>query len=201
MHVESVLDLTQGIEGYFHREELRLLHETTVSVLRQLPNHAIVELGSYCGKSTAVLGIAVKAIGGTSKVYAIDPHEGEITFSDGIQRHPQTLDRFTANITRLGLWDVVELIKMKSFEVVFTKQIGLILIDALHDYESVSRDFRHFYRSVSLGGVIAFHDYWLNNHPGVTRFVDEILVGPWFSKESHVDSLVILRKVSDCLSV
>jgi len=194
--VESVLDIAQRIEGYFHRDEGRLLYEVAVLALRQLPNHAVVELGSYCGKSTVILGKAVKSLGGTAKVYAIDPHEGEMMFPEGLQRHPPTLGRFVASIASCDLEDVVELIQKRSFEVAWDKPISLLFIDALHDYENVSRDFKHFAGSVVVGGMVAFHDYELNDHPGVTRRVNELLSGPDFVKERQVDSLIVLRKRS-----
>lgn len=192
--VESILDLAQTIEGYFHRDEGHLLHVSAIGALCRLPNHAIVELGSYCGKSTVVLGKASKSLGGTSKVYAIDPHEGEINFPDGVHRTPPTLNRFKENMASCGLLDIVELIQKRSFEVVWDKPIALLLIDAFHDYESVSRDFRQFSKWVPPGGVVAFHDYELNDQPGVTRFVNEILAGREFTKDRHVDSLVVLRR-------
>jgi len=194
--VESVLDQAQGVEGYFHREEGRLLYETAVATLARLPDHTTVELGSYCGKSTIILGKAVRSLNGTYKVYAVDPHEGEINFPDGVHRHPPTLSKFMANIASCGLTDVVELIQQRSFEVRWHKPIGLLLIDALHDYANVSRDFNHFAGLVARGGVVAFHDYELNDHPGVTKFVNEVLAAGNFEKAAHVDSLVILRKTT-----
>jgi len=187
--------MAQGVEGYFHRDEGRLLFETAVSALTHFPDHAIVELGSYCGKSTVILGKAVQWHGGHSKVYAIDPHEGEMMFPEGLQRHPSTLSRFMKNIDLCGVVAAVKLIQKRSFEVAWDKPIGLLFIDALHDYENVSRDFKHFSGSIVGGGRVAFHDYELNDHPGVTRRVNELLAGPDFIKEKQVDSLIVLRKI------
>lgn len=192
--VESILDLADTIEGYFHREEGRFLHEVALSTLAMFPDHAIVELGSYCGKSTIILGKAVERLGKASKVYAIDPHQGEIMFPEGIHLTPPTLTRFVNNIVACGLAGVVELIQNRSFEVPWDQPISLLLIDALHDYANVSRDFRHFSGWVVAGGAIAFHDYELNDHPGVTKCVNGILAGPDFTKERQVDSLIVLRK-------
>lgn len=193
--IESVLDLSQSIDGYFHREEGKLLHVAAAGALGRLPGHAIVELGSYCGKSTVVLGATVKALGSSSLVYAIDPHEGEINFPEGVRQMPPTLGRFKANMALYGLLDVVELIQKRSYEVAWDKPIALLLIDALHDYASVSGDFRQFSPWVAPGGVVAFHDYELNDQPSVTKFVNEVLAGSGYTKDRHVDSLIVLRKV------
>lgn len=193
--VESILDLAQTVEGYLHRDEGRLLYEAAIDAIGRLPNCAIVEIGSYCGKSTVVLGKAMKFLGGTSKVYAIDPHEGEINFPDGVHKTPPTLSRFKGNMVSCGIEDVVELIQKRSFEVVWDKPIALLLIDAFHDYASVSRDFRHFSSWVKLGGVVVFHDYELNDQPGVTKFANEVLSGSEFTKDKRVDSLLVIRKV------
>ena len=54
-------------------------------------------------------------------------------------------------------------------------------IDAMHTYEAVKLDFE----CVKKCGKVLFHDYGLGNHPGVTRFVDELpkedifVVGPF----------------------
>ena len=192
--ITSILDLAETIEGYFHRDEGRVLYETTVEVLKRLPDLAIVELGSYCGKSTIILGKAAQSLGSASKVFAIDPHEGEINFPYGVVRMTPTLYRFKANMAYNGLADVVELIHKRSFEVDWSRPIALLLIDALHDYESVSRDFRQFSGWVQPGGIVAFHDYELNDQPGVTKFVNEVLAGSSFKKVEHVDSLVLLQK-------
>lgn len=192
--VESVLDLAQTIEGYFHRDEGRLLYEAAIGALARLPNHAIVELGSYCGKSTVVLGNAVKHSGSDSVVFAIDPHEGEINFPDGIHQTPQTMDRFTKNMALCSLDGIVKPIRKRSFEVAWGTPIALLLIDAFHDYKSVSADFAQFSKWVAPGGVVAFHDYELNDQPGVTRFANEVLAGSEFTKDNHVDSLLVIRK-------
>ena len=43
-------------------------------------------------------------------------------------------------------------------------------IDAMHTYEGVKVDFE----CVEKCGKVLFHDYGLSNHPGITKFVDEL---------------------------
>jgi hypothetical protein len=50
--------------------------------------------------------------------------------------------------------------------------VGLVYIDGLHDYASVSRDIRLWYPKVMPGGIFAGHDFTYAL-PGVVRAVDE----------------------------
>ena len=72
-----------------------------------------------------------------------------------------------------GLEQVVVPIRKHSTDVRWNLPIGLLFVDGLHDYLSVSRDFDHFAPWVVPGGLVAFHDYGKRDFPGVTTFVDE----------------------------
>jgi Methyltransferase domain len=78
--------------------------------------------------------------------------------------------------TSPGLAHVVETIPSRSFETPWRRPISLLLVDALHNYASMSRDLRHFAPWLGAGALVAFHDYaW--HFPGVRAFVDELLGG------------------------
>jgi len=191
--IDAVLDRMESVEGWFTREEGDLLFKTAIKTVEQHPRNAIVEVGSYLGRSTLVLGNAVKMASKDSpKIYAIDPHEGDLSYPGGPGKVNPTKQKFIETMATSGLSDVVELIAKKSYEVTWDKEIGFIFIDALHDYANVSRDFNHFEKWI--GGRIAFHDY-CPGWPGVQRCVDEILVEKKYIKEDQVGSLVILEKV------
>ena len=61
---------------------------------------AIVEVGSYCGRSTVVLGSVVQSLRlDDARVYAIDPHDGKLGALDqGVEQLPPSLDKFHRNI-------------------------------------------------------------------------------------------------------
>jgi hypothetical protein len=189
-----VLDAMKRIEGWLTEQEADLLLATTVRALSSLPaDSAVVEVGSYCGRSTVVLGKVVKAFGATAKVHAFDPHDGIVGAVDqGLQHKFPTLAAFQRNMAANGLLGIVESIAKRSFEVVWRSPVGLLLIDHLHDYPNVARDFRHFEPWLVPGAYIAFHDY-ADYYPGVKRFVNELLSMPQYQKVRCHGSLMVLR--------
>jgi predicted O-methyltransferase YrrM len=140
----------------------------------------IVELGSYEGRSTICL-----AKGAAVPFYAVDPlpvqSQGSSPISvpgaesfDG-ELHLQNL---YANLKRAKVRERVTHLRMLSLEAanVFKAPVGLLFIDALHDYESVKADYNAWFPKVLPGGVIAFHDYYPEGStwPGVRKLVDEV---------------------------
>ena len=51
--------------------------------------------------------------------------------------------------------------------------VGMVYIDALHDYASVAYDTRSWFHKVMKGGIIAGHDYRFD-YPGVIQAVTEL---------------------------
>lgn len=193
-----ILNRMKKIEGWLDEEEADLLLSMCNRALLSLPGEsAVVEIGSFCGRSTVVLASVVQSLGAQTKVYAIDSHDGLVgaagqwTTSLG-----STLRVFRRNIAENGLTTVVEAIVKRSYDVNWDKPIAFLFIDGLHDYGNVSRDFHHFERSVIPGGYIAFHDY-ADYYPGVKKFVDEITAFPQFELVYRIKSMIVIRKVGD----
>jgi len=97
-----------------------LLIATAGRALGSLPvGSSFVEVGSFCGRSTVVLASVVKAVGASSRVYAIDPHDGKVGAADqGLQSFLPTRVIFERNIAEHALSSVVETIPKPSFDVV-----------------------------------------------------------------------------------
>jgi len=192
-----ILAQMKKIEGWLEEDEADLLMAATLQILTRLPKpYAVVEVGSYCGRSTIMLGSVVKALCPQAKVYAIDPHDGKVGALDqGIRVGPPTLEIFKRNIADAGLSTVVELIPKHSFEVHWEKPIGLLFIDGLHDYANVAQDFFHLAPWVVAGGYIAFHDY-ADYYPGVKALVNEILTSGRYREVHRIQSMMIIEKLS-----
>src|SRR5262249_6672957 len=142
----SVLNYVRGIEGWLDDAEADLLLTAVARAIATIENGVVVEVGSYCGKSTVVLGAAVGASENANarKDYAVDPHDGIVGALDqGVQRMPPTHDKFLKNIAGAGIAHLVEAITKHSFEVEWDQPIAFLLIDGLHDYFNVARDFHH----------------------------------------------------------
>jgi len=179
-----------------------------------LAGQAIVELGSYTGKSTCCLAVG-SAEGERARVYAIDlwttgtydenrrfhqydPASGEAQHNSKFSRQA-ALDLFNE---RRALYDPAGLIHpitglTTKIAEVFDQQVGLLFIDADHTYEAVKADFEAWAPKVVPGGVIALHDYaGKPEDHGVKRFVEELLVAAaaWYRLAHIVDSMCILEK-------
>ena len=183
-----------GVEGWLEEDEARLLLGTAARSLHESPSGVVVEIGSGCGRSTIVLGHAVRMTHANAMVYAIDPHDGYVGALDrGIQSIGSTLARFDRNIARAGLTGNVETIHLRATDVHWDKSIRLLFIDRLHDYVNVASDFHHFERWIEPGGYVVFHDY-ADYYPGVKTFVDELIDGGTFELVDMARSLVALRR-------
>ena len=190
-----ILERMRKVEGWLEDEEADLLLAACSRALTDLPApHGVVEIGSYCGRSTVVLGSVVRALRPEARVHAIDPHLGQVGAADqGLQTGRPTLERLQANLKANGLTDHVEVIRQCSYEVAWSGPISFLLIDGLHDYLNVSRDFHCFEKWIVPGGLIAFHDY-ADYYPGVRAFVDELLATGRYARVHLARSLMVLRK-------
>lgn len=192
--VRSILERMEPIEGWMPvPEACALMATAAVSLMEKEPQPA-VEIGSYCGRSTSVLAGTVQQVCPGMKVYAIDPHEGELTsFGNEVRREAPTWERFAQIIEDANLSDVVVPIRKRSIEVAWDRPIGFLFIDGLHDYANVSRDFHHFDKWVVPGGYVAFDDYD-SAFPGVIQFANEILARGDFRRFLRVGKMLVLEK-------
>lgn len=142
---------------------------------------AIVEIGSFEGRSTAWLAMGSLAAG-RETVYAIDTFAGSAEHAEGAFAESPTLlaegttyHAFRRNIDGLGLADRVEAIRAASLDAAadWDKPIRLLFIDGSHDFASVAADFQAWCGHVVPGGFIAMHDY--GHSPDVVKFCDDIV--------------------------
>ena len=63
------------------------------------------------------------------------------------------------NLAAAGVSDVVEVVRAAAPEVAWDEPIAFLLVDGLHDYANVARDFQKFAPHLVDGGYVAFHDY------------------------------------------
>ncbi|MBI2578471.1 MAG: class I SAM-dependent methyltransferase [Candidatus Aenigmarchaeota archaeon] len=157
------------IEGMLTDREMLLLR----SLAKNGPGKgAIVEIGSYKGKSTACLALGTKEAK-REKVFAVDWHKGWKNAVKG-----GTFGEFSENMKKLGVEDYVMPVVMKSEDaaVIWRKKnapIRLLWIDGSHDYKDVRKDFVLWNRFLVEGGIVAFHDsFW----EGPYRVVNEYLL-------------------------
>jgi hypothetical protein len=193
-----ILSKMGPVEGWLDAEEADLLIASTNAAAHRVATDeflVIVEVGSYCGRSTVVLASAAQALRSRARVYAIDPHEGTVGAADrALLQEAPTLERFVQNIRAAGVEDLVEVIQKCSHEVTWDadRLIGLLFIDGLHDYANVSRDFNHFEPYLRVGSLVAFHDY-AAYYPGVVSFVDELIASGRYRRLELVKSMIVVE--------
>jgi Methyltransferase domain len=193
--VMPILERMRRVEGWLTDAEGDLLVAGVARALASTADTAVVvEVGSYCGRSTVVLGSVVQALAPSRRVYAIDPHEGEVGAADiRVTRTAPTLARFNRTIAESGLNDVVESIQQRPYERAWDREIAFLLVDGLHDYANVSRDLLHFEAWLVDGGYVAFHDY-ADYYPGVKAVVSELLATRRYERVELAESLILIRR-------
>ena len=152
----SFVNYTSIVEGWLPLDAGTALYNDAMKCPKDL---YIVEIGSFKGLSTCYLSNGSKD-GNCSKVFAIDPHCGNIEHK--IDGQPiSTFDEYYNNLTKHGFNNYVTTIKDYSYNVVDQfedNSIGVLFIDGSHEYEDVKNDFLLYYPKVNSGGVIPMHD-------------------------------------------
>ena len=135
-----------------------------------------VEIGSWCGESSVIIGQHCKNIG--AKLYCIDMWTGSIdTELEPLAKEHDVFTTFKNNIEAFGLSDVIEPIRLysdnavKSFE---PNSIDFLFIDGDHRYCQISKDIENYYPLVKQGGIISGHD--LNSLTFDERYINQDFV-------------------------
>jgi hypothetical protein len=191
-----ILAQMRGINGWLDEGEANLLIDLAshLAAAEQAPQ-TVVEVGSYCGKATITVGQTLRAARAQSaKIYAIDSFDGAVSaVGGGMMQTAANYATFEANLLNAGLMDRVIAIQGRASEIAWGIPISLLIIDGLHDYESVKADFAAFSPWVVTGGRVAFHDY-SSAFKDVARFVGEIQSTGCWQQVSQVKSLLVLEK-------
>lgn len=141
-----------------------------------------VEIGSHRGKSICAVGCGVRAAGrhGRVRLFGVDlwTKGGAESSKFAHYYSEETWRIFNEQVALMQLSDVVQPVISASVTAAKKrrKPIHLLFIDARHDYKSVRADFMAWERFVSVGGMIAFHDFG-TRFPGVDRVIHEDVMG------------------------
>lgn len=152
----STWQAIQPITGWLSEDEAFLLH---CLAARVGPDCDIVEIGSYHGKSTIALASGVQ--NPSSRVWAVDPHVGDITqVVDGqtIDSYPQ----FMNNIKASGFESVISPVRLASIEAARQycgKAIQLLFVDGWHATDAVLEDYLSWRPFLTKDCTIVFDDW------------------------------------------
>ena len=130
---DHVWNLADAIPGWLTKDQARMLWDEACDLP---PGATIVEIGSHRGRSTVVLGSAVR---GSGRVVAVDPFVEGRLFGGRTTR-----EVFEANVAAADLSATVDLTPEYSTRLRprWTEPLDLLYIDGKHDYWTVSDDLR-----------------------------------------------------------
>ena len=180
-------EIFEKMEGMISFEEGCLLYQ----LARAVRGRCIVEVGSYRGRSTAML--AHGSMDGQSvPVYAIEPHE-VFTGVLGGKFGPEDRGAFFRAMVETASYPVVRLVNLSSEQVApaWDKLIGLLWLDGDHAYAGVKRDFECWLPHLAPDAIVAFHD---STDPklGPRQVINEAVASGRFQELYQVNAATIL---------
>ncbi|GHC40634.1 class I SAM-dependent methyltransferase [Streptomyces flavofungini] len=204
----DVLDAFEAAKGFMPvREGLALYAAATEAAALGLP---LLEVGTYCGRSTILLADAARAAG--VSVITVDHHRGSEEQQPGWDYHdPATVDpeigrmdtlpTFRRTLHRAGLEDHVIAVVGRSPQVaaVWNTPVALVFIDGGHTDEHANADYEGWAPHLAEGGLLVIHDVfpdpvdeWTGQAP--YRIYLRALESGAFTEISATDSLRVLRR-------
>jgi predicted O-methyltransferase YrrM len=199
--------LAEGVTGFMPADEGRALYDAAV---RYLGDGTGVEIGSYCGKSTVLLGAAAQQTGGL--LYTIDHHHGSEEHQPGWEYHDTSMvdpltGRFDTLPTLRHTLDAAELddnvvaVVGKSALVARTWRTPLqfLFIDGGHTDEAAQKDFDGWAKWVAVGGALVIHDVFPDPNDGGQapyRIYRRALDSGAFREVAVMGSMRLLERVS-----
>ncbi len=185
-----MINTWQDIPGFFDFQDV--YDQAAAEAKRR---DILIEVGSFLGKSTAYMAERIKASPNFPlHFFAVDPWDEKdyadwwITCCNPFP-HPWPVPEligktlweafhFSMRETGSHLW--INQLRMKSLPAAKRFEDGsvfFVFIDADHRYEAVKDDIAAWLPKIRPGGIIAGHDYYATDWPGVAQAVDEAFPG------------------------
>jgi len=203
-------ELALATKGFMPADEGDALWSAAVAAGAAVPNAPMLEVGSYCGRSTIWIGDAAERSGVV--VFAVDHHRGSEENQAGWEHHDpsvvdaridemDTLPFFRAAIHDAGLESSVVAVVGRSPLVAstWTTPLSFLFIDGGHGDEPARLDYEGWTPHVAVGGTLAIHDVFPNTADGGRPPYEQIfrpaLESGRFELLSATGSLRVLRRV------
>ncbi len=162
------------IKGFMDDDEALRLYDLSLAASRTGP---VLEIGSYCGRSAAIIGSACKQNSGI--LFSIDHHTGSEEQQPGEEYFDpdlydektlsiNTFPLFRQTLSRTGLEDTVVPIvcTSKTAGRMWKTPLSMVFIDGGHSFEAAYTDFLTWAPHIIPGGFLVIHDIFFNPREG-----------------------------------
>ena len=197
-------------KGFMPEKEGDALYLAACAACKELPKLPIVEIGTYCGRSTVWLGAAARKY--HAKVFAIDHHFGSEENQHGWEWFDEslldiatnklnTLPSLLATLRRTRLCDVVIPVvgESKVISSQWSTKIAFCFIDGGHGDEPTRSDYLSWAPKIGVKGLLAIHDVFEDPKDGgqapYKHIYKAALDSGEFVEISATGSLRILRRI------
>lgn len=198
----------EAARGFMPPDEGLALYDAAVGV--PLAGGPMLEIGSYCGKSSVYLGAAARER--ETVLFALDHHRGSEENQPGWEWHEpdlvdpavgriDTLPRFRRTVHDAGLEGTVVALVGDSPTVArhWRTPLALLFIDGGHGHEPAHRDYDCWVPWVDDDGLLLIHDVFPDpadgGRPPFELFCRAVESGA-FVEQAAVGSLRVLRRVA-----
>ena len=196
--------------GFMPQDEGDALFDAAMLAGASCPGLPMVEIGSYCGRSTVWFGAAARAC--NTVLHAVDHHVGSEENQPGWEWHDaslvdpttgriNTLPHFEQTMKAAGLTQSVLAVVGNSPAIAATwkEPIAMCFIDGGHGREVARNDYLAWTPHIASGGILAIHDVFTDPELGGQSPFEEIylpaIASGLFVDVSATGSLRILKRV------
>ena len=169
-------------------------------------NGPILEIGSYCGKSS--LFLAKGAEKNNQYIFTVDHHRGseehqlneeyfDAEIFDSSTNKINSLPMLISNINLYKVHNIVPIIRESSEAAKYwNSQLSMVFIDGSHSLDSAMQDFISWNTKITSGGALVIHDIYENPEEGgqAPYRVYKHALKTGFIDFERVDTIVCLKK-------
>ncbi|SEN30209.1 class I SAM-dependent methyltransferase [Actinacidiphila rubida] len=206
----DVLAAFEAAKGFMPLDEGLALHAAAKEATAgpATPGLPLLEVGTYCGRSTILLADAARSAG--TVVVTVDHHRGSEEQQPGWEYHDtslvdpatgvmDTLPEFRRTLHAAGLEEHVVAVVGRSPQVarLWRQPLAMVFVDGGHTDEHANADYEGWAPLIAEGGLLVVHDVFPDPADGGQapyRIYRRALDSGAFAEESATGSLRVLRR-------
>lgn len=199
------ISLAWTTKGFMPEDE----GEALLTAASASPSGNMVEIGSYCGRSTVLLGEAAERTG--SRLFTIDHHLGSEEHQKGEEyfdpdlfdedlASPDSLPWLARTLREAALERTVTILIGRSATIAryWSEPLSFVFIDGGHSHDAARADLAGWEPHLKTGGFLAIHDVFPNPADGGRppfEIYEEALASGGFVETMSAGSLRVLKKI------